>query len=1297
MTASDPVVEPARPRRHRALVGFAWTGLAILLLVALALAALTWGPNLMRERLAQRVGGQLGREVAIERIEVAPLSGRFVVDGLRIGSTEPGEPMLAIRRVAAEIDPWPYLRGLLVVRAVTLDAPALRIVRIGPDRFDFSDVLERFAGRPASERRTVWRVDRIAIADGSTVLEDRVVRKTSRIEALRLDVTHLSNHDGATETPTSLATAFTLDGRPARIEGSATPFAASPRAEVHATLDALPIASLLPYVPLPADVRPAAGALGLDLKARWERDAAPTARVEASGSVTLDGLSVKDAAGRERIAARHVAVELAPSRPLGGTLHVARIAVQAPRATLARTVEGRLDWPATAGAATGTAASPASAASTKASAAAPSNAAPPSAAGASPPVRPHSLKVDVVAVDGGRVDWRDSTLHAPLELRIDPVTLALRGVAIADLSAPTRITGQGRLDATVDGTASIGADLRLEGSQGSTTVSVGGIDLARYAPLAGPAITAGVETGRIDAKATLGWEIAGATGPSWSITDGSLDLTGLKLVKGNREPALLERLRVAGVSMDPAARRVEIESVGLSDGYLRARTRRDGSLDLADWYTPGGEARAPRRSASASDAASPAASSTVPERSTGSPPKTEAPSPASAPWSARIARAEIERFRLDYHDRRIGRDRKPPSFVLNGRATDLTLDPSKPIAFEASASLDDGSGLSARGTVRPKPLDVDAQLRVTQLSVPQFDPYLAPFVNVLLASGRLWSAGRLQVQAGPDGALDRIAFQGEFSANEFRAIDQASSEDFVRWSALAVPSVRADWRMGRPGDSTIELGDVAFVDFYTRLILSPEGRLNVSNVLRTPGSDEAARSLTRAPAAPQPAGGSPRPPPADDRAGQLEASVTYGTGVGGPAAPGNRRTATIGREDRGPMPTVRVGTVRIAGGNVNFTDLFIRPNYTANLTQLNGSIEAIASDRPAPSDVLITGRVDGDTPLEITGKINPLAPRSFVDLRAVARGFELPKLSPYSGRWAGYAIRKGRLTADVRYQIIGDELKAENRLTINQLTFGDKVDSPDATSLPVRFAVSLLKDRNGNIDLDLPISGTISDPQFSVGSLLWRAIGNVIAKVAASPFNFLASLAGGGSIDGTELSRIEFAPGASILDDEDRARLDALARALVARPELTLEIRGVADPGTDREALQRERLEQQLKAAKLGRMRRANRTAQLPSIDQVTVDPGERTALLEQAWRDAKLDAQGAPLPEPERIEQQLIEASPIANEEIAQVAQRRAQAAHDYLREAGGIADERIYLIAPRVAAADDAKPPRRVEFTVE
>jgi flagellar motor protein MotB len=476
---------------------------------------------------------------------------------------------------------------------------------------------------------------------------------------------------------------------------------------------------------------------------------------------------------------------------------------------------------------------------------------------------------------------------------------------------------------------------------------------------------------------------------------------------------------------------------------------------------------------------------------------------------------------------------------------------------------------------------------------------------------------------------------------------------------------------------------VAFVDFYSRVILSAQGRLNLADVLIDPNRPSVAKSLTETP-----------------ELRRLGQPAPTSEGAANPAStampnPTATRTAKAAQAES-PQPKVKIGTIRVAGGNVNFTDLFIRPNYTANLTQLQGSIDALASDRLEPSAVMINGRVDDDTPLEITGRIRPLTPTRFIDLRGVAKGFDLPKLSPYSARWAGYAIEKGKLTADVSYHIEGESLKADNKLTINQLTFGNKVESPDAFKVPVLLAVSLLKDRNGNIDLDLPISGTLSDPQFSVGGLIWRAIGNLIVKVVTSPFTLLSSLGSTAAAD--DLSLIEFDAGASDLDDEDRKRLDALASGLEQRPALSLEIAGYADPVSDRSALQHAQLDRALKGAKLGQLRRANRTGDLPSVDAVQIEPQERAALLEQLWRAAKLNPSTfAKAPSAREMEEQLLERTRIDSEDITRLAQARADTARTYLRETKGIEHERLYLLAPKLSDTSENLALRRVAFQIK
>lgn len=1249
--------------RQRGGIGrrLAWGGVVAALLLGALLAALTWGPHLMRERLAAWASQVIGRAVSVARIDVSPFAGRIVLSDLAIASTEPGTPMFAVPRATIEIDPLPYLRGLVVVRGVQLDGPRVRAVRIAPDRFDFSEVVERFAARPASQRKTVWRVDHVGVTDGALVLEDRVVRKTTTLDVATLALRGLTNQSAHIDQPSTLDATMRLDGRPVVLKARATPFAEPPAGDLDLRVDALPLASVLPYVPLPADVRPVSGAVDADLRAGWRPRAAAAERAIVQGRVALKALSVQDAGGRERVAADAIELDMAPSTPVGGMLRITTLAMSGARLDAGRGADGALEWPAHAKP------SPASASTARAG----------DSRASATPAGPRSVRVDALTVDVARIAWRDAALPAPLELRVEPLRLTGEALVLPDLAAPREASGRMRLAATIDGAATLAAEATLEGATGRGTVELAGLDLVRYAPLAGPSLRARVERGTLAARATFAWN---ADGPTATVTDGGAELAGLRVVASGSTPAEIERIALAGLRLDPAARSLAIGSATLAGGRIGARRGPDGRLDLQDWYVPAG--------AGASEAAS-RAGRALRDR--------PAPSQAAAtPWSVQVAKAEVSQLRVEYDDALIARDRRLPALTVNARASGLTLDPAARVPFEASVSLADGSRLSAGGVLRPAPLDLDARLRLQRLTVTHFAPYVEPLVNVALASGQVWSSGRLRVAGAQAGGVARIGFDGEVSFNEFRAIDKQTGDDLVRWSALALPSVKVDWRTGRPADSLIDIGAVAFVDFYARVILGADGRLNVSDILVDRDAATAGRSLTAAPRAPATASAAAASA-ADSRAltsEQLEREVATSP-VNAPRAAASTREATLAGRHDAPRPTVRVGTVRIASGNVNFTDLFIRPNYTANLTQLVGSIDALASDRTEPSDVLVTGRVDDDTPLEITGKVAPLSASRYIDLRAVARGFDLPKLSPYSGRWAGYAIEKGKLTADVRYRIEGDRLAAENRLVINQLTFGDKVDSPDATSLPVRLAVSLLKDRNGNIDLDVPISGTISDPQFSVGGLLWRAIGNLIVRVVSSPFSFLASL---GGADAGELSHIAFPAGVATLDDEDRGRLDALARALVSRPELSIEIAGFGDPEGDRAAMRRERLDRALRGAKLAQIRRANPGAELPQLAEVTFDEGERARLLERAWRDAKLDtAAGGKTPSPEELERQLLAASPVATEEVRQVAQQRAQVARDYLRDRGKVPDERLFLLAPRIAEPGDARPPARTEFTIK
>ena len=255
-----------------------------------------------------------------------------------------------------------------------------------------------------------------------------------------------------------------------------------------------------------------------------------------------------------------------------------------------------------------------------------------------------------------------------------------------------------------------------------------------------------------------------------------------------------------------------------------------------------------------------------------------------------------------------------------------------------------------------------------------------------------------------------------------------------------------------------------------------------------------------------------------------------------------------------------IGRIEFARGNVNFSDLFVKPNYSANLTDVAGSVTAMSAEQAG--DVATDRAHRAQAPVEVTGRIHPFAQELSLDIAAKASDVDLPPLTPYSSKYAGYGIEKGKLTFDVHYKVENRKLSADNRIVLDQLTFGPRVESPTATKLPVLLAVALLKDRRGVIDIRLPISGSLDDPEFSVGGLIIQVIVNLIGKAATAPFALLAAAFGGGE----ELSRLVRARQRGAGEDAQK-RIETLGKALADRPALKLDIAGRADPAADREAL----------------------------------------------------------------------------------------------------------------------------------
>ncbi|MES1153850.1 MAG: DUF748 domain-containing protein, partial [Rhodanobacter sp.] len=321
-----------------------------------------------------------------------------------------------------------------------------------------------------------------------------------------------------------------------------------------------------------------------------------------------------------------------------------------------------------------------------------------------------------------------------------------------------------------------------------------------------------------------------------------------------------------------------------------------------------------------------------------------------------------------------------------------------------------------------------------------------------------------------------------------------------------------------------------------------------------------------------------------------------------------------------PAADIHIGEVTLANGQLNYTDNFIKPNYTANLTSLTGRIGAFGTTAgEPPAELVAQAKLDDASPVDISGSINPLLPVAFLDIRGKATDVELTRLSAYSGKYTGYPITKGRLTADVHYLLDQGKLNADNHIFITQLTFGERMDSPGVSHLPVKLAVALLKDTEGNIDVNVPVSGSLDDPQFSLGSMIMRAFGNLIAKAATAPFRLLASAFGGNHED---LGYVEFAPGSAVLDGPAKDRLGQIVQMLSRKSALTLDISGRVDPSLDEAGLRKVTVDDLIRREKLAKESgdKIAADASAATLAEVTVTPDEHERYLRRAYRHADFE-----------------------------------------------------------------------------
>lgn len=1213
-------------------------GLAIFL-VLVAVIGFFVVPPIAKHYLVKGLSEQLGRPVSIADIDVNPFAMTMLIKDLKVMEPDGAPVFIALDTLLVNAEYRSILRLAPVLKQIHVTNPYLHVVR-NPDgnTYNFSDLIEKFTKpkpEPEKPSEAKFSLNNIELVGGRVEFDDRPKKAQHVVSDINLAIPFISNLPDRVDQYVQPAFSARVNGTPVSVKGQTKPFKDTLETSVDLNIDRLELPRYIEYVPMKLGFHMPSGLLDTRLTLSFVQQS-PQPLVLIKGNVMLQKVSLTEPGGAPLINFGSLAVPIESIDVFGSKYAFGKIALTAPNVFVQRANDGTINW-------------------TKVQPVADDASTAPTKQGS--PASSMQLSVAEVAVDSGVVQVEDLVPAKPfrgefngIQASVREIALPQKDPALIDLAFGTEL----------EETVKVNATLFLEPLASEGTVEVGKMRLKNYEPYYAPYVLYRLEDGIADLSTRYSFRL-GESGPETRLSAFNLDLSTVRMRKpGEQEDFLRARsAQIKDADVDVNKLVLNVGQFTTRDGILNIIREADGAMNVT--------------------------------RVLPAPEEKNQPTQEGTPWQITLQKADVSKWTIAFTDLATKELVKIVAGDVRLRASNLSNQRNRNGRINLQTTLNDTSSVKVSGAVALEPVKADLDVDVQAFGLVPLQPYFTDKVNILLSSGDASVKGKALLAMTTDGKI-AAGFKGEASLTDFASIEKASSEDLLKWQSLFISGIDYDL-----DPMALSIEDVALSNFFARIIIFPDGRLNLQDIVVQEAAQDAAAPATTATTS--------APPPGREGGSVAQQAAQASPTPGRDSRPGNDSAPAAAPapapESPDTIPPVRIAKVTLQGGDVNFTDLFIKPNYSANLSEIGGSVLGLSSELNTTADVDLRGRFARTAPVEIKGKINPLIQNLYLDVTANVRDIELGPFTPYSGKYVGYAIEKGKMSFDVAYKVENRKLAAQNKLVLDQLTFGEKIESPDAIKLPVLLAVALLKDRNGVIDVNLPISGSLDDPKFSIGGIVIRIIFNLIEKAVTAPFALIGNLLGGAG-GGEELSFIDFDYGTSALSEAGQDKVGKLQTALIDRPGLKLDITGRADPEQDREGLRRHRFDQQVKAEKLKDLVRQG--AAVKSVDEVTIDPAEYEKYLKRAYRAAKFakprNAVGMVrnLPE-EEMEKLMLTNTQVSDDDLTQLAIQRAQAAKDAITRDGKVALERVFLLAPKVEAgkADDKAKPSRVEFSLK
>lgn len=837
------------------------------------------------------------------------------------------------------------------------------------------------------------------------------------------------------------------------------------------------------------------------------------------------------------------------------------------------------------------------------------------------PSQPFPLRIARIKLSGGNLHFQDLRPSEPIEFLYDDLNLELHNLStLPDDNAELNLVATGPKGGRIDWSGTL--SLVPISSRGSLKISDGQIKAVW--PYVRDAVPLVLEEGLLNLAADYQLSLSKSTQLRLDNIQLQVAPFAVKAVDG-RPLLKLANLQVSETSVDLVKQQIVVGKMRSQQLETWAAREADGQLDwqkllvkpaAAPAANEGGAGSAPAAEVTATPAAAEQPSASADAAQAQA--KSEEPGKA---WQVLLRDVQLRDYLVHLADHVPEQDVAIDLGPLNLDLQDFDSLGTSPFSLKLDTGLGKQGKLQAAGQVQLNPTTASLNVTSSAIDLRVAQAYLSPFVHLELRSGLLGSD--LDVQLASTAPL-ALSIRGKAQVSQLHTLDTLKERDFLRWQQLDLLGL--NYQHG----ASLSIDKVQLSQPYARFIVNEDLTTNVSDLL----IPQATAPQAAAPATAEPASK--------------------------------------------PL-AIHIGEITFKDGSANFADFSLTPNFATAIQQLNGHIGTLDSVTQKPAEVKVAGKVDRYAPVSVKGSLNPFNPLDSLDITTQFKQVELTTLTPYSGKFAGYRIRKGRLNLDLHYQISKGQLTAENSVVVEQLQLGEKVDSPNAVDLPIRLAVALLKDTDGKIVINLPVQGDLNSPQFSVMPIVWQTLRNLVLRAAQAPFKFIGGLVSGGSE--VDLSTVQFAAGSSELDGSAQSALDTLASALKERPTLRLEVEGMSAQSSDGLPLAEQRLLREYQSVYYRILQRRGDTVPAEA-SQLEVPEEEQGPLLEGIYRTRlkqQPPAEWAELDDEQRgvkLREAVVQSWAQSQLLQRQLAQNRAAMIKDYLVDRGGLSGERIYLL---------------------